>query len=308
MSTYNKKIQIILINTIVFIVCFVLYKNSSLEINQGIVFFITTLLSINLVLIRYKIFKIISIPLFFWAWWLLLLGYLPLYNQVLDVSNFHLNQQIKYLCIGDYKNIEITDITNFWKQTIIPKDQNIFLPEQNERKLTINQKEKTNKDLFVIQFPDNTIYIVYPWTQIQIKKEEKTYIISKEYWKSEYYIPENPKTKITNMDNQEKKLESDFTLWYLIRNYEEKKKEFIINQWWWFLLTQPLYQKISKNILDIAYYIRPKIYENNLKNYSQYKEVLGRKEIKQDYTKEENRRNLIQKQINKSKEQTRFLN
>lgn len=308
MSMYNKKIQIILINTIVFIICFFLYKNSSLELNQGIIFFITTISSINLVLIRYKIIKLLSIPFFFWSWWLLLLGYFPLYQQSPNLSNFYLNQQIKYLCIGDYENIEITDITTFWKQKIIPKDNFVFLSQQDERKLLISQKDKNNKDFFVIQFPDNTIYIAYPWTQIDIKKEWKTYIITKEYWRSEFYIPENQKTKINNLDIKEQKSEEDFTLWYLIKNYEENKKEFIINQWWWFLLTQPFYQKISKNILDIAYLFRPKIYEKNLKNYDQYKEFLWRKEFTKDYTKEENRRKLIQDQIKKSKEQTRFLN
>jgi hypothetical protein len=72
-------------------------------------------------------------------------------------------------------------------------------------------------------------------------------------------------------------------------------------------MMQPVIQKLSKNIIDIAYKIRPKIYENNKKNYEKYKDILGRKEEKNTYATEDNRRNIMKNQINKGRQETLII-
>lgn len=309
MNFTNKKTQILLTNLAWLIVAYIFYKKSFLNLEQIIDFVIILLISTNFLLLKNKIFKIISIIWITLIWFFFILGFLPLYQENPDWSNFNLTQSIEFLFIWNPKNVEIQEKSLFWEQKIIPSSENqkLFFIESESRDITFNEiiEESKITNKLVIKIPDNTIYILYPWSKIQITKKLHNYEIIKLYWKNEYYQPKNNQTIIINPNIKEQKNESEFSLWYMIDDYENKKTKHIIKQWWWILIMQPIYQNFSKQILDIAYFIRPKQYENNIKNYELYKEKLWRKNTNKNYEEDQSWRKNFIKQIQKWREETR---
>ncbi|MDD3263115.1 MAG: hypothetical protein PHR61_04715 [Candidatus Absconditabacteria bacterium] len=241
-----------------------------------------------------------------------MLGFLPLYQQKPDGSSFYLTQQIEYIFLGNPKNIEITEQSQYGEQKIIPNNDNqkLFFIESPLRSIILNEKINNVKEnnMFVIKLPKNTIYIAYPGSKITIEKNGNNFIITKIYGKNEYYKPnDDTSVYIDNTNIQEQKNKSDFSLNYLINEYENSKIQYIIDQAGGIIITQPIYQKFSKKILDIAYIIRPNIYKENLENYELYKDFFGRKNIETNYNKEENWRNLMLELIQKGRQETRHF-
>ncbi len=292
--------------------CYFFRKNSNLHQEQALLFLILMVVLINILFLKKSFFKIISIPLIIGIGFLFLLWTLPLYQQQPDWSSFYLTQKTEYIFLGDPQNVEIKEESEYGKQVIKPSqtNQHLFLVENNSRSITFEEKisNSTKKNMFVVKLPNNTIYIIYPGSKITIQKNDNKFIITKEYWKNEYYTPtSDTNVYIDNTNIQEQKNKSDFSLKYMIDEYENNKKQYIIDQAWWIIIMQPLYQKFSKKILDLAYSIRPNIYEENRKNYNLYKDFLGRNSVENNYEEEKNRRNLILEQTQKWREETRLL-
>ncbi len=275
-------------------------------------FLILVVVLINILFLKKGFFKIISIPLIIGIGFLFLLWTLPLYQQKPDWSSFYLTQKTEYIFFGDPQNVEIKEESEYGEQTIKPSqtNQHLFLIENNSRSITFEEKisNSTEKNMLVVKLPNNTIYIIYPGSKITIQKNDNKFIITKEYWKNEYYTPTNDtNVYIDNTNIQEQKNKSDFSLKYMIDEYENNKKQYIIDQAWWIIIMQPLYQKFSKKILDLAYSVRPNIYKKNRENYNLYKDFLGRNSVENNYEEEKNRRNLILEQTQKWREETRLL-
>lgn len=308
----NKFLQILLINIVGISLGVFLYQKSSLTKEQVFVYLCLWIIGTIFLFFKKRFIKLLSIPSIIGIWFILVLGFLPLYNEKPDWSNFYFSQQLEYIFIWNPNNVEIKEISEYGEQNIIPTEskQNLFFIESHSRTIifneTINTKNENNK--FVIKLPNNTIYISYPGSKFKIEKINNNYIIDKEYGESEYYQPDkNNQVQIKNTKANEQKNKSDFSLSYMIEEYESQKIKYIINQAWGKIIMQPIYQRFSKNILNIAYILRPKIYSNNLKNYEEYKQLLWWKEITTNYEKEDNWLNLILKQAKKWRQETRFL-
>lgn len=312
MFFYSKGFQIILANLLWIFVWYVFRQKSNLNEEQVLIFLFLRIFSINILFFKNKFLKVLSIPGILSISFFILLGFLPLYQQKPDWSSFYLTQQIEYIFLWNPKNIEITEQSQYWEQKIIPNNDNqkLFFIESPLRSIILNEKINNVKEnnMFVIKLPKNTIYIAYPWSKITIEKNGNNFIITKIYWKNEYYKPnDDTSVYIDNTNIQEQKNKSDFSLNYLINEYENSKIQYIIDQAWWIIITQPIYQKFSKKILDIAYIIRPNIYKENLENYELYKDFFGRKNIETNYNKEENWRNLMLELIQKWRQETRHF-
>lgn len=310
MNRNNNKRKIALFFLWLFL-WYILYKEHSLSREQIIIFIVLRDVWGFLLLSNASFLKILGIVPVIWTAFLLLLWFLPLYKENPDTIDFSLTQQTTYWFIGNFQNSEIIDISEDEEQKIIPtqNNQQLFLAQKKKRTLTIQQilNNTQEEDKVVITFPDNTIYIAYAWSKITIEKTNTWYIITKITGKNEYYLPEKSQTTIKNANPQEQKNKSEFSMETIIDNYEKDKKEFIQQQAWWILIMEPTYQDISKKIIDIAAYIRPKQYQENQKNFEKYKEIFNWKNNETRYENPENRRNLILNQIKKWRKETRFL-
>jgi hypothetical protein len=307
----NKKIQWLTINLAWLIIAYIFYKTSYLYQEQILVFIILWVTSINFILFKNKFLKTISTIWILSTWFFIVLGFLPLYQETPDWSNFYQTQQIEFLFFWNPKNVEIQETSLFWDQKIIPtqSNQKLFLIQSQSRSIAFNEKVETKKEnnKLVIKFPDNTIYIIYPWSKISLTKSWNTNKITKEYWKVEYYQPNINQTHIINTNINEQKNKSEFSLSYIIEEYENQKIKHIVQQWWWLLITQQIYQGFSRKILEIANKIRPNIYNKNIENYKIYQEVLWREKTEKNYEEEKDWRNLFLKQIHKWRQETRHL-
>lgn len=312
MSFSGKTIQIIVTNILALGLWYFIYQQSSLSQEQMLLYICLQTIGINLLFFQQKIFKIISLPFMIGLWILLLLWFLPLYKDSLDDSTFYLSQQVDYIFLGNPQNIEIKETWEFGEQKIIPtqNNQKLFFVENPSRTIIFNEKIDSPKEenRLVIKFPNNTIYVLYPWSKIIIDNKNNVYTLNKEYGKAVFYQPTNNiQVLITNNNSQEQKTKSDFDLWYMIDNYETIKTKYIIDQAGGSIIMQPIYQRFSKNILNIAYKIWPNIYSRNLNNYGEYKQFLGRKETTKTYKTTTNWRQLIIQQIGKWRQETRIL-
>lgn len=308
----NKRNQIIGTIVLWILIWYIMYKQDFLLWEQMYIYAWLWILTTTFLFFKNKYIKLFSLPWLLGLWFLLLLGFLPLYKDAPDVSLFYQTQALEYIFNGNPNNVEIKDIGDFWEQKITPieNNQKIFLLENNKRTIFFDEKiiSPQEKNTLIIVFPDNTIYITYPWSEITIEKINNTYKLTKKYWKAEYYQPDdNRQTTIQTDNNEEKKNKSDFSVWYIIENYEKNKIKYIIEQAGGGIIMQPLYQRFSKNILEIAIKIRPKIYQKNLENYQKYKEILKRNEQEKNYEKVEKWREPIILQIQKWQKETRVL-
>lgn len=302
----------ILINILGISIGYFLYKTNVFEQQQTITYIISRFLWINFLFFKNRFLKLLGIPWILVTWFLVVLWFFPLYNNGPDVLNFYLSQKTEYIFLGNPKNVEIKEIGQYGEQKIIPKENNqsLFLIESSWR--TLSFEEKTNniqeKNRLVIKFPNNTIYIVFPWSKIYLQKNGVNYIITKEYGKSEYYEPtNNTQVTITKNNFQEQKNKSEFSLSYMIYDYETLQTKYIIEQGGGFLIMQPIYQRLSKKIIDIAYLIRPEIYNKNLYNYEKYKQLLWRKDFSNQYKSVEKWWTPIVEQFKKWRLETRVL-
>jgi len=242
---------------------------------------------------------------------MILLWFLPLYRENINDSNFYLTQKTEYIFLWNPNNIELKEFSEYWEQTINPTKNNqiLFFPESTQRTIIINEKINNSgeNNKLIITFPDNTIYIAHPWSETNIEKTNNLYKITKDVWKIEYYQPDNPKTQIITNNSFDKKNKSEFSLYYLIENYEKAKFKYITNQAWGFVIMQPLYQRFSKKLLDISYYIRPEIYQKNIDNYEIYKQYFKRETSTTNYKMEENWFDLILQQAKKWQKETNIF-
>jgi len=71
------------------------------------------------------------------------------------------------------------------------------------------------------------------------------------------------------------KNENDFIGKPLLKEYQKDEKTFFINKAGGEIMMQPTIHKRSNILLDIAYFIRPKIYEKNKQNYEKFKTFLS---------------------------------
>jgi hypothetical protein len=300
-------LQQIITNILILILWYFVYTQSNLNNNETIIITILGIITINFLFSKNKIIKIINIPFIILIWFFIILGFAPLYQTQPNNENFHLTQHIKYFFSGQPQQNEITEITNFWEKKIKPTNQyqELFFEETDEKILTIqNNQQKSWK--IIITFPDNTIYILYNW-QLKITKTWQNYNLEKIFWESKYYQPNNNKVNINDLNNIETKDKSDFEFWYIIKDFEKKQKDYTIKQWWWIIIMEPFYQRFSKNIIDIAYKIRPEKYQNNQDNYQKYKEILWRNYIQKTYKSDWNYINIIIEQINKARKENRII-
>lgn len=111
---------------------------------------------------------------------------------------------------GNPTNVEIKEKSENTSQKIQPKEpyQKLLFKETSSRTVSLeeiidNPKEK-NRLLF--HFPDNSLYILLPGSEILRQRAGNNYTIKKFKGKSEYY---QPSTKITNIetDNFDQKKE-----------------------------------------------------------------------------------------------------
>lgn len=308
----SRKLQIIFTNILGIGLGYFIYQQSSFSQEQMLVYICLQTIGINLLFFQQKIFKIISLPFMVSLWVFLLLGFLPLYKNSLNESTFYLSQQIDYIFLGNPQNIEIKETWGFGEQKIIPtqNNQKLFFIESPSRTIVFDEKIESpqEKNKLVIKFPDNTIYIMYPWSKVVLEKKNEIYALSKEYGKSEFYQPtNNTQVQIINSNTQEQKNKSDFNVWYMIDNYEKRKTQYIIDQAGGSIIMQPIYQRFSKKILDIAYKVWPDIYSKNLRNYEEYSQFFGRKNTITEYQTTANWRQIILQQIGKWRQETRIL-
>jgi hypothetical protein len=309
----NKKRQILGVNIFWLLLWYFLYKESSLLKEQILIFEIVRIFGINLLFFKNIFLKTIGGIGIIIAGFLVVIWFLPLYEKQPNEKGFQLTQTIWYQFRGNPNAVEIIEESSNGKQKIVIKDpsQKILFPESQKRTilLTETQNNPSNQNQLSISFPDGTILIISPWTEITIEKIDTIYTVSKNIGNIEYYLPEkNRSTNIRNTLPEEKKDKNTFSLSYLIQEYEHQQKKYIIQQGGWIIISRTTYQYLSREILEISYKIRPHIYEKNKKNYEEYKKILWWQQRNQEEYKEENRQQSLKDQIKKSLPETRTFN
>ncbi len=308
----NKKFFLIIINSIWIISTYIIFKNRILEQQQIYRYVWFRSIWINLLFLQRNIAKFLSIPFLMGTIWLLIIGNIPLYKNNPNENLFYTTQQMEIFFSGNPTNVEIKEKSENTSQKIQPKEpyQKLLFKETSSRTVSLeeiidNPKEK-NRLLF--HFPDNSLYILLPGSEILRQRAGNNYTIKKFKGKSEYY---QPSTKITNIETDnfdQKKEKSTIDFWYLLQNYEEAQKKYIINQGGGQIIMQPFYQKFSKKVLELCFSLRPNIYKTNIENYNSYKELLERKDIpKPTYENDNFLRKSLYNQVEKGLEQTNVV-
>ncbi len=218
---------------------------------------------------------------------LLLIGTLPLFQKNPSLNIFKQTKTITYNVIASTTGDQILLENKATTRTILIKEtfQNIYPWEYTEMTFSILNKYPKENSILYIQFPGNTTIALRYGAKITIKKEESNRTIKKQLWSIEYVIWDDKNINIIDNDNNEQKEKNSFVGKYIIDSYSKEQKDFVIKQMWGITMTYQTIRQINKSLLDLANKIRPKKYNQNLKNYEEYKNLLKWKnQEKSSYT------------------------
>lgn len=211
--------------------------------------------------------------------WILLLWIIPLYYEEPKEQDFIQIRSTQFIVMDENKSSEVKIETDTTTKIIPIKQsiQKIYSPESNKTTFSfLSPANKENRQsVFLIQFPDKTTLALYPWSNITLIKEGQNEQIEKPQWNIEYILGYTPDIIEKNQSQMTQKNENDFIGKPLLKEYQKDEKTFFINKAGGEIMMQPTIHKRSNILLDIAYFIRPKIYEKNKQNYEKFKTFLS---------------------------------
>ena len=210
---------------------------------------------------------------------LLLLGYLPLFENKPNLNDF-INTQTRHIKVtsnNDTSNVEI-------KQWQFTKNQEI---SNTEKEITLkgsalsiinftNRNTETSANM-TIQFADQTTVFIYPNTSFSLQISGDQQIIDKINGQMEYISWQT--NNIIIKESTAKKI-SDFSAAWLWISYWTNQKSYILQKAWWTIMENQSVRAFSHNIIRLASQIRPNKYTPYLDNERQYIKILWRTETR----------------------------
>ena len=239
---------------------------------------------------------------------LLGLGYLPLFQNTPSHKIFVSTQQrhIKVKSVNENSTILVKQAEFTKKQEIIDTEKEIIFKESPKTTITFSNKNINSSSIMTIQFPDQTIIVIYPNSSFSLQISGDQQIIDKIIWKMEYMTWTSNKIII---NKAELKKISDFAGKWLWLEYQQRQRDFFLNQAWGIMMENQNIRQLIHVIITIASKIRPTKYLPYLENEKKYKEILQRiDEIPKNYENKNNKvtENIVSQWKNASSK-TKFL-
>ncbi len=206
---------------------------------------------------------------------LLLLGYLPLFENKANLSDF-INTQTRHINVtstNDISNIEIKQWQFTKNQEVSNTEKEIFLKESPLSIINFTNRNTQTTANMTIQFADQTTVFIYPNTSFSLQISGDQQIIDKINGRMEYI---QWQTNHIIIKHATLKKISDFSAAWLWARYWNNQKAYILEKAWWTIMENQSVRAFSHNIVRLANKIRPDKYSSYLDNERQYEKILWR--------------------------------
>lgn len=236
---------------------------------------------------------------------IILVKIIPFYNNSFDQT---LKEETKII-ISSKRDLSISDwlIIIDWqnkKNIKITNGLNYFpLNLERGQKISFAAKEIYQDIHFFIQYSGNILKI-YPQSAIYINNTWITTNIIIIWWIVQYLNTNSSNRIIFEWNNKPFKLNTnDYILQNILQDQKNKQKENIIRAYWWNIILNKTFDYIIYNILTILTKISPKNYNDNLKNYNDFKNYIsnlnGNLNLSNNLDFKKNEKNNINKDMSK---------
>lgn len=225
--------------------------------------------------IRFLFMAIVGVGVAF----VLLTWILPMYENMPSINDFILSQKSRLINEGVTEGTLI--IKNALGTKEIPvneiKTNDIDLSQKTQ--LSLASKTKTGLEKLFIDLGNGSFINLNPQSAVTLEQSWDETIMQILQGNVQYYIPDNMSwiVKLIGKYKGKKIGEIQNTIrWNLVNEFDQQKEKFFISQLGGNMVLNPAIDKVIKFFINFLYSISPKAYQNNLTNYNNIQQYLGK--------------------------------